>query len=357
MIRFDLLLAVTMSAAFTLNAAAQQQCGIELPPCDEPHGAPGCLQTGCCELVCETDLFCCEVSWDETCVEQAAELCGDIACPNLGGCLEIHETPGCLDESCCELVRLHDPFCGYGTWDSICVAEAEGWCGAPAECQIEPPLDAIAEGEPCLERINDGCSQDALEAVASLIHCGDQIYGKTTTTVPRDVDWFRLPATTDGMWTATLSSEFPARLLLVTGNCEGPIRTVDQYHVDPCTSGDWSFVLPEGQWYLVVEAGVSGRALRSGLPCDEIDPKNPPDDDEEPLPRTYGLHYLLQLDCHPVECGADLDGDGAVDGQDLGLLFVAWGVCSDPCTADLDGDSVVDGQDLGLLFAAWGACP
>ena len=351
------LFVIAMCASATLSVTAQQECGPELPPCDEPHGEPGCLQPGCCEIVCETDAFCCEVSWDETCVEQAVDLCGDIACPNLGECLAVHDTPGCLDEACCELVRLHDPFCGYGTWDSICVAEAAGWCGATLECPIEPPLDAIPEGEPCLDRINDGCSQNAIEAVSSILHCGDKIYGKTTTTVPRDVDWYRLPSTTDGIWTATLSTEFPARLLLVTGDCEGPIRTVDEHHVDPCTSDDWSFVLPEGEWYLVVEAGVSDRPLRSGLPCDEIDPKNPPGDDDEPLPREYGLHYLLQVDCNAVDCEADLNGDGTIDGQDLGLLFVAWGACPDACPADLDGNAVVDGQDLGLLFVAWGSCP
>ena len=51
-------------------------------------------------------------------------------------------------------------------------------------------------------------------------------------------------------------------------------------------------------------------------------------------------------------CGpdADLNGDGRVDGADLGLMLVAWG---GPGPADLDGDGVVAGADLGLLLAAW----
>ena len=50
--------------------------------------------------------------------------------------------------------------------------------------------------------------------------------------------------------------------------------------------------------------------------------------------------------------GADLNGDGQVDGADLGLLLGAW------CTtdADLNGDGTTDGADLGLLLGAWGAC-
>ena len=53
--------------------------------------------------------------------------------------------------------------------------------------------------------------------------------------------------------------------------------------------------------------------------------------------------------------GPDLNGDGTVDGADLGLLLGAWGPCpGSPCPADLNGDGTVDGADLGLLLGAWG---
>ncbi|MFO0874915.1 MAG: hypothetical protein U0575_13225 [Phycisphaerales bacterium] len=53
---------------------------------------------------------------------------------------------------------------------------------------------------------------------------------------------------------------------------------------------------------------------------------------------------------------ADLDGNGVVDGADLGLLLGAWGVCAgDGCPGDLDENGVVDGADMGLLLAAWSA--
>jgi hypothetical protein len=52
---------------------------------------------------------------------------------------------------------------------------------------------------------------------------------------------------------------------------------------------------------------------------------------------------------------ADLNGDGFVDGNDLGLLLAAWGTCGEaPCPADLTGDGFVDGNDLGQLLASWG---
>ncbi|MCA9285853.1 MAG: hypothetical protein KDA22_11590 [Phycisphaerales bacterium] len=52
-------------------------------------------------------------------------------------------------------------------------------------------------------------------------------------------------------------------------------------------------------------------------------------------------------------CAADLNGDGQVDGADLGALLGAWGADG---AADFDGSGTVDGADLGVLLAAWGPC-
>lgn len=52
---------------------------------------------------------------------------------------------------------------------------------------------------------------------------------------------------------------------------------------------------------------------------------------------------------------ADLNGDGQVDGGDLGMLLSAIGACpvQGACVADLDGNAIVDGGDIGLLLAAF----
>lgn len=47
---------------------------------------------------------------------------------------------------------------------------------------------------------------------------------------------------------------------------------------------------------------------------------------------------------------ADLDGNGTVDGADLGLLVGQWGAAG---SADLDHDGVVGGGDLGILLGEW----
>ena len=55
-------------------------------------------------------------------------------------------------------------------------------------------------------------------------------------------------------------------------------------------------------------------------------------------------------------CPGDFNGDGQVDGADIGSLVAAWGSCAD-CAEDLNGDGQVDGADVGLFVSLWGACP
>jgi hypothetical protein len=47
---------------------------------------------------------------------------------------------------------------------------------------------------------------------------------------------------------------------------------------------------------------------------------------------------------------ADLNGDGDVDGADLGLLLGGW---EQPGPTDLNGDGTTNGADLGLLLSSW----
>ena len=91
--------------------------------------------------------------------------------------------------------------------------------------------------------------------------------------------------------------------------------------------------------------GTSGDCNGNGIPdgCDianglEID------DDHDGVPDR----------CVGAACPEDLSGDGQVNGEDLGLLFVEWGMADS--AADLSGDGQVNGEDLGLLFVAWGSC-
>jgi len=333
-----------------LAAHGQFDCGPGLGDCYEPQETPGCLQPGCCELVCKTDTFCCEEVWDETCVKAAEGLCGDVRCPNFGACDEFHDTPGCIDEACCERVRLYDPFCGWGIWDETCVLEAAELCGLE-KCVVEPEPGVIHENESCLERLNDGCLFD--EPAYLQLQCGKVLYGKCVTNAPRDTDWLRLASQVETRYTLTLRPEFPGRLLLVDGACDGPLRTLDQAAVEPCGFLEWELVLPPGEFFIIVESGNNMRTVQNGLPCDKIDPDDPPKKGEEPPPSYYGLHYLLGLECEALEAlPGDLNGDGRVTGLDMGLFLVAWGP-NPGNPADFNGDGMVDGFDLGVLLANW----
>ena len=51
---------------------------------------------------------------------------------------------------------------------------------------------------------------------------------------------------------------------------------------------------------------------------------------------------------------ADLTGDGAVGGDDLGVLLIYWGHSA--CIGDLNVDGIVDGLDLSDLLSSWIEC-
>ena len=55
------------------------------------------------------------------------------------------------------------------------------------------------------------------------------------------------------------------------------------------------------------------------------------------------------------ELRMDLNGDGAVNGEDLGLLLAYWGSCppTGDCPPDANNDGLVDGGDIGILLIEW----
>jgi hypothetical protein len=58
-------------------------------------------------------------------------------------------------------------------------------------------------------------------------------------------------------------------------------------------------------------------------------------------------------------CSADIDGNGAVDIDDLVTLIGQWANdCKGgaECTADIDGNLIIDIDDLIALVGLWGDC-
>ena len=126
-------------------------CGAGCPgpgSCCAANATPGCDNEFCCAVVCTADPFCCETVWDESCALQAAGLCTacQFGCPGGGDCCVNNGTPGCDDPICCELVCDTDAFCCIGIWDALCADLAETVC-IPFESLIVEPSTGVLPDE------------------------------------------------------------------------------------------------------------------------------------------------------------------------------------------------------------------
>ncbi len=52
-----------------------------------------------------------------------------------------------------------------------------------------------------------------------------------------------------------------------------------------------------------------------------------------------------------IQVWGDLNGDGRINGYDMGLFFVEWGMSDSP--ADFNNDGIVDPEDLAILLTNW----
>jgi len=55
-------------------------CGPGAGDCCAAHANPGCDNASCCAAVCAVDSFCCDLEWDQLCVEEAQQICGPGGC-------------------------------------------------------------------------------------------------------------------------------------------------------------------------------------------------------------------------------------------------------------------------------------
>jgi len=313
------------------------------------HEGAGCDDETCCTAVCEQIPICCVVGWGQDCVDVAADVCEEPPpCPAEGSCFEAHDTFGCDDPACCELVCLFDGFCCFGAWDPQCAAEALQVCGQPS-CSLAPcPITATVEDEgfECNVRVNDGCNMEV--PAFTPITCGEVICGTVwTSNGSRDTDWYEvtLDEVTDLSW--SVNAEFPTELFIVAGSCDTTYTTIAAASGDGCAGSTAVHqVLDPGTYYLYVAPGTETAPVNGGVGCIF--------DGEEQFGGAFGRRYFAQVFCNPG-CAEDLNGDGGVGSYELLTLLGLWG--TDPGgPPDLDGDGVVDTVDFVMLLAAWGEC-
>ena len=105
-------------------------CGAVPESCFEAHKTPSCNNGAICEAVCSTPGFeyCCNLQWDQNCVNEAIKLTDTCGEPAAGSCLTVHENPNCADANCCSNICDIDPACCTVTWDQTCVGWASRYC-------------------------------------------------------------------------------------------------------------------------------------------------------------------------------------------------------------------------------------
>tara|TARA_Y100001937_G_scaffold110302_1_gene155753 strand:+ start:65 stop:661 length:597 start_codon:yes stop_codon:yes gene_type:complete len=62
---------------------------------------------------------------------------------------------------------------------------------------------------------------------------------------------------------------------------------------------------------------------------------------------SYTIDWIYSVE---IVRRGDLNNDGFIDGNDLGMLFAGWGMDGE---TDLNGDGITNGQDMGILFENW----
>jgi hypothetical protein len=138
--------------------AAAQGCPAATPTptppaggnCCEEHLTTGCEVAACEDCVCTVDFYCCDVEWDDICVEGAQQDCvPECGCGPPGPTRTPTPTPisasdccisrgdaGCDTIACEDCVCTLDAVCCLFEWDEVCVEEASIDCVASCSCRL-----------------------------------------------------------------------------------------------------------------------------------------------------------------------------------------------------------------------------
>ncbi|MCA9286533.1 MAG: hypothetical protein KDA22_15015, partial [Phycisphaerales bacterium] len=252
-------------------------------------------------------------------------------------CIDLDPPCGVILGACC----MEDASC-VRVVEEECKALGGSWLGANTICSSCPcvvpcPSGSLQEGEPVcsdgyLDFFNGGCLGEVF--AVSTIAPGQTVCGTSGVfllagSFAGDLDWYEVVINRAALLETTVTAEFRPQLIIADGNLGCPAPILASGAALECDELTVSTVVEPGvYWIIIGPFGATDTA-------------------------TCGAAYTLHL-AGPANCVGDLDGNGAVDGADLGALLAAWG--SSSAEADLDGSGTVDGSDLGLLLAAWGTC-
>jgi hypothetical protein len=168
------------------------------------------------------------------------------------------------------------------------------------------------------------------------------------------------PSLASGSNTDTVTVPFTATVGGPAVDASAPVWnfgfTADQATMDidsvTVPAGPFSFVSGTATGVGSSPASLTFRFNPAGLPAGSYSATATVATSDENVPGATSAQVTVTLSA-TVGGGnpADLNGDGVVNGADLGILLASWGSSG---AADLDGNGTVDGADLGLLLADWG---
>jgi len=257
-------------------------------------------------------------------IDQVCEL----PCSSSEPCLSPHATPGCSDAACCAATCAVDPYCCDKEWDAGCVTAAVQACGiAPPANDACTGATPLVPGTPLIVETG-AATPSGLPFPAGCV---------TTGTVAGQDVWCSIGpldrAATVLVSTCSSTTLFDTLLVAYRGGCAGlqPAGCSDTGLCPPQSKAELSIDVACDEVVLVRVLGRQGNLGRASVLLSV--PGAPP--------------------C-PGACPADLDGNGSIDGADLGLLLGGWGI---DATGDIDGNGTIDGADLGALLSGWGPCP
>lgn len=369
--------------------------GCEAPQghgCCEP-GPAGCDDAVVQGCVCETDPFCCEEAWDTLCVQAVAETgCGSCAptcMPGLETDFGAAYIPG---GACAALPDLFEACEGTGPY-----LTTSGGCAGTGDAALR-----FGGGFPW-STIETRCLDFSGVSVARLrctVSVPPGVPGPVFGAVIGDgssIELGRVPIDASGgcreieIDLASVVGWNDVRIRLASGSSVGDGTRLDDLSIEidpshgPCEAGAAGIDDPvieactckvdpyccDTAWdelcisiaTLVCGADCSSiPTCGAGLPCEQAHEAPGCRDSEccDLVCRMDPYCCIIGWDQACVatasgSCGAvdpDLNADGSVDGEDLGLLLAGWG--STDASLDLDGDGVIGGGDLGLLLSAWG---
>jgi hypothetical protein len=259
-------------------------------------------------------------------------VCGD---PDAGDCCVARSQPFCTVMDCCNSVCGMDPTCCAESWDELCAASASLYCFAA--CGTTPSNDECSDARPAVAGANafrNNRAQGSIQASCGTVH--SDVWFAYTATGSQAVSISFCAA--DGGWayvTGGMSGTLDT-MIAVFESCGGaPVACSN----DACsTQSKVTFTPTCGRTYLIA---VGSRTDAEGIYSQGI-----------------GSFTIVQGGSCGTSCPADLNSDGAVNGDDLGVMLGAWGPCPSggACLPDLNADGAVNGDDLGALLGDWGSC-